>query len=126
MNRLLLSLLVMMAALNFTNAQTTTNTPSNPVTANHQIVAKGIQAENNWSFYSDEESEFCYIDFESINVNLNEIVVKDQKGAIVFNEAVHRLPVDSIYELDCSQFPIGVYSIELHSYTGIFKKTFSK
>ena len=116
----------MMAALNFTNAQTTTNTPSNPVTANHQIVAKGIQAENNWSFYSDEESEFCYIDFESINVNLNEIVVKDQKGAIVFNEAVHRLPVDSIYELDCSQFSSGVYTIELHSYTGIFKKTFSK
>ena len=115
----------MMAALNFTNAQTTTNTPSSPVAVN-QLVAKGIQAENNWSFYSDKESELCYIDFESINVNLNEIVVKDQKGAIVFKEAVDGLPVDSIYELDCSQFPIGVYTIELHSYTGIFKKTFSK
>jgi len=125
MNRLLLSFLVMMAALTSINAQTTTNTPSSPVAVN-QLVAKGIQAENNWSFYSDKESELCYIDFESINVNLNEIVVKDQKGAIVFKEAVDGLPVDSIYELDCSQFPIGVYTIELHSYTGIFKRTFSK
>lgn len=124
MNRLLFSFLVMMAALTSTNAQITT-TPSSPVAVN-QLVAKGIQADNNWSFYSDEESEFCYIDFESINVNLNEIVVKDKKGQIVFKEAVNGLPVDSIYELDCSQFPIGVYFIELHSYTGILTKTFSK
>ena len=116
---------MMMAALTSIDAQTTTTTPSSPVAVN-QLVAKGIQANNNWSFFSDEESDFCYIDFESINVNLNEIVVKDQKGTIVFKEAVNGLPVDSIYELDCSQFPIGVYSIELHSYTGIFKKTFSK
>ena len=116
---------MMMAALTSIDAQTTTTTPSSPVAVN-QLVAKGIQANNNWSFFSDEESDFCYIDFESINVNLNEIVVKDQKGTIVFKEAVNGLPVDSIYELDCSQFPIGVYTIELHSYTGIFKKTFSK
>ena len=114
MNRLLLSFLVMMAALTSTNAQTTTNTPSSPVAVN-QLAVKGIQAENNWSFYSDEESEFCYIDFESINVNLNEIVVKDQNGVIVFKEAVNGLPVDSIYELDCSQFPIGVYSCLLYT-----------
>ena len=114
----------MMAALTATNAQTTTS-PSSPVAVN-QLAVKGIQTDNNWSFYSDEESEFCYIDFESINVNLNEIVVKNQKGAIVFNETVNGFPVDSIYELDCSQFPVGNYTIELHSYTGIFTRTFSK
>lgn len=124
MNRLFFSFLVIMAALTSTNAQTT-STPSSPVAVN-QLVAKGIQAENNWSFFSDEESEYCYIDFESINVNLNEIVVKDQNGTIVFQESVTGLPVDSIYELDCSQFSVGIYTIELHSYTGIFRKTFSK
>ncbi len=124
MNRLLFSFLVMMAALTTTNAQTTT-TPSSPIAVN-QLATKGVQAENNWSFFSDAESEFCYIDFERINVNLHEIVVKNQKGTIVFNEAVNGLPVDSIYELDCSQFPVGIYTIELHSYTGILTRTFSK
>ena len=113
----------MIAALTATNAQTTTSL-SSPIAVN-QLASKGIQSNNNWSFYSDEESELCYIDFESINVNLSQIIVKNQKGAIVFEEAVNGLPVDSIYELDCSQFAVGIYTIELHSYTGILIKDFS-
>ena len=80
---------------------------------------------DNWSFFLDEESKPYYIDFETINVNLSEIVVFDNDGEIVKREDVSDLPVNSIYELDCSTYPKGKYTVELRSYTEILKREIS-
>ena len=78
-----------------------------------------------WSFFKDEDNQLYYIDFETINVNLSEIVVKNEQDEVVARENVADLPVNSIYELDCSEYPKGKYTIELRSYTEILKKTIS-
>ncbi len=111
-----------MMASTYMTAQTTS--PHSPVAAT-ELIAKGIDV-NTWSFFSDEEGQVYYIDFETINVNLNEIVVKNKAGKTVYEQNVSDLPVDSIFELDCSEFPTGQYIIELHSYTEVLRKTFSK
>jgi len=121
MTRLLFTALLMLACQFLMTAQT--NVPDAPVMA-AQLTAKGIPAEN-LSFFADEEEAVFYIDFESISLNLNEVVIKDKEGATVFMQKVSDLPVDTIYELDYSQFNSGQYFVELHSYTDILQSTFS-
>jgi len=80
------------------------------------------ETESDWSFYSDDESKTYFIDFEKLSFNLSEIVVKDAAGAIVVREDVLDLPVNTIFELDFSEFESGKYLIELRSFKGMLKK----
>ena len=121
MTRLLFTALLMLACQFAMMAQT--NVPDGPMMVD-QLTAKGIPAEN-LSFFADEEEGVFYIDFESISLNLNEVVIKDKEGATVFMQKVNNLPVDTIYELDYSQFNSGQYIVELHSYTEVLQSTFS-
>ncbi len=100
-------------------------------TLSAQTTAKSIDGENpsaqqlslvdasdaSWSFYQDEENQTYYIDFESINFNLHNIIVKNQSGEIVVQEDVSKLPVDAIYELDLNPYGKGEYDVELQSFT---------
>lgn len=81
------------------------------------------QEQLNWSVFADEENKVYYIDFESLKVNLSKIVIRNDKGAVLFKEDVFDLPVDTIYELDFSSFGAGKYDIELQSFTDIIKKS---
>jgi uncharacterized protein DUF3244 len=75
-----------------------------------------------WTFYLDAEKRLYYIDFESINVNLNDIKVKNSKGQVVLSDGVAELPVNTIYELDMKNMKPGKYQIELSSFTGVIRK----
>jgi len=77
---------------------------------------------DNWSFYSDDDSNLFYIDFEKLTFNVSDIVVVNQQGEEMFKEDVLDLPVNSIYELDLNQFQSGSYQIELRTFTGTIKK----
>jgi hypothetical protein len=80
----------------------------------------------NWSVYADNENHVVYIDFEKINLNLNGVVVKDGEGKVVFkDDALWQLPVNTIYEVDCSKYPKGEYLIELKTFTTIMRKAIS-
>jgi hypothetical protein len=80
----------------------------------------------NWSVYTDNENHVVYIDFEKINLNLNGIVVKDGEGKVVFkDDALWQLPVNTIYEVDCSNYPKGEYLIELRTFTTVMRKAIS-
>lgn len=81
--------------------------------------------DENWALYADEENQVYYIDFESLKVNLSDIVVKDENGQVLLKDDVFELPVNTIYELDFSQYGSGRYDIELRSFTGIIRKTIS-
>ena len=108
MNRLLFCLLCLFSISHLSLAQTTNNS-----------------SQEAFSFFKDETNKVFYIDFESIDINLSEIIVKDEEGKIILEEAVNELPVDAIYELDCSQFQNGEYIVELHSYTAVLRRPFS-
>jgi hypothetical protein len=83
------------------------------------------ESESDWSFYSDDENKMYYVDFEKLSFNLSEIVVKDAEGTIVMREDVLDLPVNTIFELDFSEFNSGKYLIELRSFKGMLKKEIS-
>jgi hypothetical protein len=78
---------------------------------------------SNWSVYADEENKLYYVDFESLSININDIVVKRQDGEVVLQEEVFDLPVNTIYEIDFNQFGDGTYDIELRSFTQVLSRT---
>lgn len=75
-----------------------------------------------WSFFVDEETNVYFIDFELIKENLKEIIITDPSGKIVYRDELWDLPVNTIYEIDFNQIGPGHYTIELHSYTHVYRK----
>ncbi|MCB0618582.1 MAG: hypothetical protein KDC43_24810 [Saprospiraceae bacterium] len=77
---------------------------------------------DSWSFFVDEENQIYYIDFETISVNLSDVILKSASGDVLMRENVLDLPVNTIYEIDLSKYGPGAYEIELRSFTGIIRK----
>ena len=94
---------------------------SSQLLASNDLAPKGIIAEE-WSFFYDEENKIYYIDFETISMNLTKVKVVAKNGKAIISDNVADLPVNTIYELDCSKLTQGAYTVELHSYTEIIKK----
>ncbi len=84
---------------------------------------KTVEISENWSFYADDENQLYYIDFQNLKINLSNIVIKNENGQVLLKDDVFDLPVNTIYELDFSQYGAGTYEIELHSFTGIMRKS---
>jgi hypothetical protein len=103
--------------ISFSQSISSTDTYSSP------SVDKSFEVNEDWSFYSDEDNKLFYIDFENISTNLSDIVVKDGKGKVIFKEDVFDLPVNTIYELDFSDYSAGDYEVELRSFTKVMRKT---
>ncbi|MEQ8704104.1 MAG: hypothetical protein RIC19_09310 [Phaeodactylibacter sp.] len=78
-----------------------------------------------WSLYADEENNLYYVDFATLSVNLNDIVVTRDDGEVVLREQVLDLPVDTIYEIDFNQYGEGNYTIELRSFTDVIRRKVS-
>ena len=92
---------------------------------NSSNISLDSELSEDWSFFQDELNQIYYIDFESFNFNLSEIIVKDKEGTIILREDVLDLPVNSIYELDCSQYKNGDYTVEIRSFTKTLSKSIS-
>ncbi|RME92371.1 MAG: hypothetical protein D6772_16995 [Bacteroidetes bacterium] len=93
-----------------------------PATLTVSAEAEAELPINDWSIFADQDNKIYFIDFEQFAVNLNEIVVKDQRGQVVWHDEVFDLPVNTIYELDFSTYQAGEYLIELKAYTGVIRK----
>ncbi len=81
-------------------------------------IAKALNIDNensNWAFYADEENKKYYIDFEKLHIYLDKIEVLDENEKVVFTDNLWNLPADALYELDCSQFTEGKYTLRLKS-----------
>ncbi|MFK7932351.1 MAG: hypothetical protein AB8G22_02505 [Saprospiraceae bacterium] len=97
-----------------------------------EFTSKGVSnylpteiKDNNEAFFVDADNETYFIDFESLSVNLSELVVKDEAGSVVFKDDVFDLPVNTIYEIDYSEYIAGDYEVELRSFTGVMRKKIS-
>jgi len=100
-------------------AQSIASVGENSYTSNFTLTEL---PDENWSFYTDEENQLYFIDFEKINFNLSEIIVKNDDGDILIQDDVLDLPVNTIYEIDLSEFGAGDYHVELRSFTTIIRK----
>jgi len=80
---------------------------------------------NDWSFYADDDNRTFYVDFEKINVNLSDVIIKKRDGEIVFKDDVIDLPVNAIYELNFEEYGTGEYIVELRSFTQVLRKDIS-
>ena len=118
MKQTLAALLVVFFAFSL-NAQTETASIEITNTDNENLVELET---NDWTFYSDEDNRVLFIDFDNIDFNLSDIVVKNTDGEVLLKDDVLNLPVDTIYELDFSAFNSGIYQVELRSFTGVIKK----
>jgi|GEM_PF-718506 hypothetical protein len=89
------------------------------------LTAKGVTAavSEDQSLYTGGSEKVYYIDFEDLRMNLSEIVLKNDQGKILLKDDVFDLPVNTIYELDLSQYGSGTFEVELRSFTGVIRKT---
>ena len=77
------------------------------------------------AFFMDLSGRVCFIDFQSLKLNLRTIQLVDAKGTVILNDQVDHLPVNSIYEVSFSDRPSGKYKIILEGYTETITKSFS-
>lgn len=89
---------------------------------NFETIAATFDFDNDWGFYSDQNDQLYYIDFENLKMNLSDIIVKNAIGETLLEEEVMDLPVNTIFEIDFSEFGSGKYQIELRSFTGVINK----
>lgn len=109
--------------LTFATTTLTAQTYAKGITASAEVVESPAELPfNDWSIFADQDNQLYFIDFEQLAVNLNEIVVKDASGQVIWQDQVFDLPVNTIYELDFSQYQTGDYLIELRAYTGVIRK----
>ena len=78
---------------------------------------------DDWTFLEGENGNTFFIDFEKIKSNLNEIKVMNQNGETVFEDELWNLPVDTIYELDFTDFKKGKYAVKITTFTEEINKT---
>lgn len=65
-----------------------------------------------WSFLSGDDNTY-YIDFEELQVKLEEVQVKNVSGKTLFSDNVKDLSSLTLYELDLSKYKEGDYFLEL-------------
>jgi hypothetical protein len=75
------------------------------------------------ALFSDPDQKRYYVDFEQLRVHVKDVLVRDESGKILINEEVVHLPVNTIYEIDCSNLLPGTYYLELRSFAGIMRKS---
>ena len=93
-------------------------------TNNGTETGKNSENKQDWSIFTDLENHMIYVDFEKINVNLSSVAIKDTDNKILFkDDSLWQLPVNTIYEVDFSKYPKGIYTMELRTFTSTIKKT---
>ena len=91
---------------------TASNAQQPSLLALNDLTPKGIDKDD-WSFFYDSENEIYYIDFETVNMNLTQVKMVDLSGKELISDKVADLPVNTIYELDCSSLENGNYFYQL-------------
>ena len=87
-------------------------------------TGKNSENKQDWSIFTDLENHMIYVDFEKINVNLSSVAIKDTDNKVLFkDDSLWQLPVNTIYEVDFSKYPKGVYTMELRTFTSSIKRT---
>jgi hypothetical protein len=91
-----------------------------------EVVSVIDEEESSWTLFEDQVQQSFYIDFDSFNLNLKEVLVKNIRGDVIFRKKVYDLPVDAICEVSFSDYPPGFYTLEVHSFISVFSKSIER
>ncbi len=76
------------------------------------VFSEPSTAIDSWSFLSGNDKTY-YIDFEELQVKLEEVKVKNVSGKTIFSDNVKDLSSLTLYEIDLSTYQQGDYFLEL-------------
>lgn len=74
-----------------------------------------------WSFLSGHNSVY-YLDFDELDIPLEQIELKSISGAVLFQDEVGDLSTFTLYELDFTEIPNGEYFLELKAKNKTLRK----
>ncbi len=69
------------------------------------------------AIYQSDDRTKVFIDFNEIPVNLKSIQILNSKGDVFLNKVVFDLPVNSLYEIDLTDFPGSDLVLEIQTFT---------
>jgi hypothetical protein len=92
----------------------TTNEEDGSIVSNGVLI-EGIDNEESWAVYSDEDHRKFYVDLEKLHILLDKIHVYDDTNKIVFTDNLWNVTPNSIYELDFKDFKTGKYRLEFRT-----------
>lgn len=101
-------------------AQSTASTePTNAISSidwsNFEV---SMEETGNWSFHTNPTGKLLYIDFESLGGKMSRLIVKSEaKEAVVEDNHLYDLPINTIYEVNLEKLPKGRYFVELYTYS---------
>ncbi len=122
----LLLIFLISPAILFSQSSLTTVSNATEIIANKgKELALTNPDDDQWTYFLNAEKKSYFIDFESISVNLTEILIKNKVGDTIYRDDVFDLPVDTIYEIDLSGFSPGNYTIEVKSFIQSTTKSFT-
>ena len=67
--------------------------------------------------YQSDDRTKVFIDFSEIPVNLKSIQVLNGDGDVFVNKVVYELPVNSLFEIDLTDFPATDLVLEIQTFT---------
>ena len=67
--------------------------------------------------YQSDDRTKVFIDFSEIPVNLKSIQILNSKGDVFVSKVVYELPVNSLYEIDLTNFPGNDLVLEIQTFT---------
>jgi len=67
--------------------------------------------------YQSDDRTKVFIDFGEIPVNLKSIQVLNSSGDVFINKVVYELPVNSLFEIDLTNFPGNDLVLEIQTFT---------
>ncbi|HHB79462.1 MAG TPA: hypothetical protein ENK85_09555 [Saprospiraceae bacterium] len=67
--------------------------------------------------YQSDDRQKVFVDFGEIPVNLKSIRVLNSTGDVLLTKIVYDLPVNSLYEIDLSQFSNDDLVLEIETFT---------
>jgi len=67
--------------------------------------------------YQSDDNTKVFIDFSEIPVNIKSIQVLNSKGNVFLNKVVYELPVNSLYEIDLTNFLDNDLVLEIQTFT---------
>ena len=77
------------------------------------VLFDGINDDENWAVFADEDNRKFYIDLEKLHIYLDKISVFEEKGdKAVYTDNLWNLTPNTIYEMDFKDLNIGKYRLE--------------
>lgn len=80
------------------------------------VLFDGINDDDNWAVFADEDNRKFYIDLEKLHIYLDKISVIDESNdKVVYTDNLWNLVPNTIFEMDFKDLAVGKYRLEFRT-----------